>query len=168
MGDDGKERTRPGEEGQIWFRGPGNAIGYYRDLDKTLAEAFDIVIPAVSDVWGLSSLARRMLGNAAGAVERSLDEVAATAELVAARLSKGQGPRAIVVPQLGFSEWDKPGGAFYDPERSKVFTHALRAQLSPEVRLVELKTHINAPAFATEAARIFSSVVKDSASDARR
>lgn len=39
--DDGKERTRPGEEGQIWFRGPGNAIGYYRDLDKTLAEAFD-------------------------------------------------------------------------------------------------------------------------------
>jgi len=94
----------------------------------------------------------------AWAVERSLDEVARTAELVAARLSKGQGPRAIVIPQLGFSEWDKPGGAFYDPERSRVFTHALRAQLSPEVKLVELKTHINDPAFAAEAARIFSSL----------
>jgi non-ribosomal peptide synthetase component E (peptide arylation enzyme) len=39
--DDGKEVTTPGEVGQIWFRGPGNAIGYYRDIEKTLAEAFD-------------------------------------------------------------------------------------------------------------------------------
>ena len=39
--DDGKEVSRPGEVGQIWFRGPGNAIGYYRDLGKTLSEAFD-------------------------------------------------------------------------------------------------------------------------------
>lgn len=39
--DDGKEVIMPGEAGQIWFRGPGNAIGYYRDLEKTLAEAFD-------------------------------------------------------------------------------------------------------------------------------
>ena len=39
--DDGKEVTRPGEVGQIWFRGPSNAIGYYRDLEKTLTEAFD-------------------------------------------------------------------------------------------------------------------------------
>jgi len=39
--DDGKGVKSPGEMGQIWFRGPGNAIGYYRDLDKTLSEAFD-------------------------------------------------------------------------------------------------------------------------------
>ena len=41
LDDDGREVIIPGEAGQIWFRGPGNAIGYYRDLDKTLAEAFD-------------------------------------------------------------------------------------------------------------------------------
>jgi non-ribosomal peptide synthetase component E (peptide arylation enzyme) len=27
--------------GTLWFKGPGNAIGYYRDLEKTMSEAFD-------------------------------------------------------------------------------------------------------------------------------
>jgi non-ribosomal peptide synthetase component E (peptide arylation enzyme) len=25
----------------LWFKGPGNAIGYFRDLEKTMSEAFD-------------------------------------------------------------------------------------------------------------------------------
>lgn len=25
----------------LWFKGPGNSIGYYRDLEKTMSEAFD-------------------------------------------------------------------------------------------------------------------------------
>ena len=32
---------RPGEVGTLWFKGPGNSIGYYRDLEKTMNEAFD-------------------------------------------------------------------------------------------------------------------------------
>ncbi len=31
----------PGETGALWFKGPGNSIGYYRDLEKTMTEAFD-------------------------------------------------------------------------------------------------------------------------------
>jgi non-ribosomal peptide synthetase component E (peptide arylation enzyme) len=40
LGDDGKE-VKPGGVGTLWFKGPGNAIGYYRDLEKTMSEAFD-------------------------------------------------------------------------------------------------------------------------------
>jgi acyl-coenzyme A synthetase/AMP-(fatty) acid ligase len=40
LDDDGKEVV-PGEVGTLWFKGPGNAIGYYRDLEKTMSEAFD-------------------------------------------------------------------------------------------------------------------------------
>ena len=40
LDDDGKE-VKPGEVGTLWFKGPGNSIGYYRDLDKTMSEAFD-------------------------------------------------------------------------------------------------------------------------------
>jgi len=40
LDDEGKE-VKPGEVGTLWFKGPGNAIGYYRDLEKTLTEAFD-------------------------------------------------------------------------------------------------------------------------------
>src|SRR4030042_4862209 len=40
LDDDGKE-VKPGGVGTLWFKGPGNAIGYYRDLEKTMSEAFD-------------------------------------------------------------------------------------------------------------------------------
>jgi non-ribosomal peptide synthetase component E (peptide arylation enzyme) len=40
LDDNGKE-VKPGEVGTLWFKGPGNAIGYYRDLEKTMNEAFD-------------------------------------------------------------------------------------------------------------------------------
>jgi len=40
LGDDGIE-VKPGEVGTLWFKGPGNSIGYYRDLKMTMSEAFD-------------------------------------------------------------------------------------------------------------------------------
>jgi non-ribosomal peptide synthetase component E (peptide arylation enzyme) len=40
LDDDGKE-VKQGGVGTLWFKGPGNAIGYYRDLEKTMNEAFD-------------------------------------------------------------------------------------------------------------------------------
>jgi len=33
--------VKPGEVGTLRFKGPGNSIGYYRDLGKTMTEAFD-------------------------------------------------------------------------------------------------------------------------------
>lgn len=39
--DDGGKEVKPGEAGMLWFRGPGNSIGYFRDLEKTMREAFD-------------------------------------------------------------------------------------------------------------------------------
>jgi uncharacterized protein (UPF0261 family) len=96
----------------------------------------------------------------AWAVERSLNEVAQTAELMAVKLNKGRGPRVVVVPKQGFYGWDRPGDVLYNPKKTKVFTQALKAKLSPEVTVVELDLHINDQAFAEEVARIFSSMVK--------
>lgn len=39
--DEAGNQVEPGEVGTLWFKGPGNSIGYYRDLDKTMNEAFD-------------------------------------------------------------------------------------------------------------------------------
>lgn len=39
--DDSGNPVKPGEVGTLWFKGPGNSIGYYKDLDKTMKEAFD-------------------------------------------------------------------------------------------------------------------------------
>jgi uncharacterized protein (UPF0261 family) len=91
-------------------------------------------------------------------VEKSPREVAETAELMAAKLNKGRGPRTVVIPKRGFGTWDRPGEVFYNPKRSKVFTEALKARLSPEVTVLELDLHINDQAFAEEAAKLYSSL----------
>lgn len=39
--DDSGKSVKPGGVGTLWFKGPGNSIGYYRDLEKTMTEAFD-------------------------------------------------------------------------------------------------------------------------------
>lgn len=39
--DDSGNPVEPGEVGTLWFKGPGNSIGYYKDLEKTMTEAFD-------------------------------------------------------------------------------------------------------------------------------
>ena len=40
LDEQGRE-VRAGEVGTLYFRGPGNSIGYYRNIEMTLAEAFD-------------------------------------------------------------------------------------------------------------------------------
>jgi len=39
--DDSGNPVEKGAVGTLWFKGPGNSIGYYKDLEKTMTEAFD-------------------------------------------------------------------------------------------------------------------------------
>jgi len=39
--DDSGKPVKQGEVGTLWFKGPGNSIGYFQDLEKTMTEAFD-------------------------------------------------------------------------------------------------------------------------------
>jgi non-ribosomal peptide synthetase component E (peptide arylation enzyme) len=39
--DDSGSPVKQGGVGTLWFKGPGNSIGYYKDLEKTMTEAFD-------------------------------------------------------------------------------------------------------------------------------
>jgi uncharacterized protein (UPF0261 family) len=108
---------------------------------------------------GLMNRKVRSHGELALQIELTLEEVARTAELVAQRLSKGKGPRAIVIPKKGFVEWDKPGDMFYNPKRTEVFSTALKNNLSPSVEVIELDAHINDRQFSDEVARVFLAMV---------
>jgi non-ribosomal peptide synthetase component E (peptide arylation enzyme) len=39
--DHNNKKVKAGEVGKLYFKGPGNSIGYYRDLQKTISEAFN-------------------------------------------------------------------------------------------------------------------------------
>jgi uncharacterized protein (UPF0261 family) len=68
--------------------------------------------------------------------------------IVGRKLSGAQGPVTVFVPLRGLSMIDRPGGPFHDPEADRRLVDSLKRNLDPHVRVVEVDTDINDPAFA--------------------
>lgn len=66
-------------------------------------------------------------------------------ETLAAKLNKGRGPAAVVIPTRGFSEYSREGMFFHDPKTDAVFGAALREALKPEVEVIDVASNINGP-----------------------
>jgi uncharacterized protein (UPF0261 family) len=79
----------------------------------------------------------------ASGIQASIEEMAETGEVVASRLNRSLGPVAVVIPERGFMEYDRPGGKLYYPEGRKVFIDALREHLNPGIEFISMDCHIN-------------------------
>jgi uncharacterized protein (UPF0261 family) len=79
----------------------------------------------------------------ASGIQASVDEMAGTAKMIASRLNKSRGPVAVVIPERGFMEYDRPGGKLFYPEGRKAFIDALRDHLSPSIEFISMDCHIN-------------------------
>lgn len=69
-------------------------------------------------------------------------------EMLARKLNQAQGPVVLLLPLQGVSGIDHLGKSFYDPVADRSLFDALRANVGPNVKLVELDRHINDPEFA--------------------
>lgn len=76
------------------------------------------------------------------------EECAEIARRIAAQLNRATGPVVVVLPRRGVSAIDAEGKPFHDPDADRVLFDALRADLAPAIRIVEVDAHINDPAFA--------------------
>ncbi len=77
---------------------------------------------------------------------------------MAEKLNRATGPRGVVVPLRGFSDYDVAGGPFYDPEADAAFVRALKRHIDPAIPLVEVDAHINDPRFAEAAVDLYGKV----------
>jgi uncharacterized protein (UPF0261 family) len=80
------------------------------------------------------------------------EECAEIGRITAIKLNPASGPVTVLIPLRGISAIDKIGGPFYSPEALDAYRCALKASLSPTIRLVELDAHINDEEFAIAAA----------------
>jgi uncharacterized protein (UPF0261 family) len=80
-------------------------------------------------------------------------EMIQVAEEVARRLQNTHGDAVFMIPTAGFDSYAVRGGGFYDPEADSAFAEALKGRLPTNIRVIERPTHIEDPAFATEAAQ---------------
>jgi uncharacterized protein (UPF0261 family) len=81
------------------------------------------------------------------------EEMAAVGREVAQRLSHTTNTAIFMIPTAGYDSYAVEGRGFYDPESDQAFVDALKAELPGNFTVIERDTHIEDPAFATEAAR---------------
>jgi len=79
------------------------------------------------------------------------EECAEIGRLTATKLNQATGPVTVLIPLQGVSALDKSGMPFHSPAALNAYRQALKAALSPAIRLVELDAHINDDSFALAA-----------------
>lgn len=94
------------------------------------------------------------------AVKATKDEMAAAARLMAEKLNRSRGPVVVILPMKGFSEREKDGKVFHDPEGRQAMFEAFRTHLRPDIQLRDLDEHINEKAFSEEVMRLFLNMMQ--------
>jgi uncharacterized protein (UPF0261 family) len=79
------------------------------------------------------------------------EEMAAVGREVAHRLQHTRDDAVFMIPTAGYDSYAVKGKGFYDPEADAAFVAELKAGLPASIRIIERDTHIEDPAFATEA-----------------
>jgi uncharacterized protein (UPF0261 family) len=85
-------------------------------------------------------------------IRTSVAESAEIGSWMASKLNAARGPVRVLVPGLGFSALDAPGGVFEDRAADEAWTEALRAGLRGDISVDVVEQHINDEAFARAAA----------------
>ncbi len=88
------------------------------------------------------------------------EENARLGAIFAEKLNAARGPLAVYIPWGGWSEIDLPDKPFYWPEAMQAFVAALKANLRPDIPVVEMPQDINDPAFATAAVEALLTMLK--------
>lgn len=82
------------------------------------------------------------------------------AQIIGEKLNKSRGPTYVLVPKNGWSEADKPGMEFFDPETDQIFVKELRKILTPKIPIEEIDVHISEPAFALRAVEVLDNMIR--------
>lgn len=88
------------------------------------------------------------------------EEMAEVGREIARRLQYTQGKAVFMIPTGGYDSYAVEGMGFHDPEADAAFVAELKANLPASVKVIERTTHIDDPAFATEAAELLIGLVE--------
>ncbi|MFN3547309.1 MAG: Tm-1-like ATP-binding domain-containing protein [Mesorhizobium sp.] len=96
-----------------------------------------------------------------GSVTTNVEGRRRTAASIARKLEGASAPVAFILPVGGIQQWDQEGEPLHDPEGLSAFLEAMKSEIRPPVQLHEIADHINSPAFAAKALRIFDDWVAE-------
>lgn len=88
------------------------------------------------------------------------EEMARVGEEIAKRLNHTSDEAVFIIPTAGYDSYAVEGEGFYDPQADQAFVYALKANLPENIKVIERDTHIDDPAFATEAANLLIELIE--------
>jgi uncharacterized protein (UPF0261 family) len=88
------------------------------------------------------------------------EEMAKVGEEIARRLQHTTDEAVFIIPTAGYDSYAVKGEGFYDPGADQAFVDALKAKIPDNIRIIERDTHIDDPAFATEAANLLIELIE--------
>ena len=88
------------------------------------------------------------------------EEMARVGEEIAKRLNHTRDEAVFIIPTAGYDSYAVEGEGFYDPQADQAFVDALKANLPENIKVIERDTHIDDPAFATEAANLLIELIE--------
>ncbi len=88
------------------------------------------------------------------------DEMAEAGKEVVRRLQHTRAEAVFMIPTAGYDSYAVAGGGFHDPAADARFVEELKAGLPENIRIIERVTHIDDPAFATEAAQALIELIE--------
>ena len=83
----------------------------------------------------------------------------AVGEAMSVKLNKAVGPATVAVPTKGLSPGNRKGKALYNPEADRALFEALKKNLKPSIRIVEIEAHINDDIFAEKAVDLLTQMM---------
>jgi uncharacterized protein (UPF0261 family) len=133
-----------------------------------LAEEIEEFESLVVDLVGWNPMPRALQGRPAHGHNSLLTSVVQTAEercafarLVCEKLSAATAPVTFLLPNRRGNEWDREGNPLHDAEGLEAVCKTMRKACPPNMRLMELDAHINAPAFNEAALQVFDGWLAD-------
>lgn len=87
------------------------------------------------------------------------DEARDIAKIVADRLNTSDYPIKLLIPTDGMRHNTTKGEALYDPEADKALIDTLKANLNPNIEIVEIEGNLDTPEWGVQAAKIMLDVM---------
>ena len=100
-------------------------------------------------------------------VRVSSEEMRQVGEVMAKKLNMSQGPAIVAIPLRGFSDQNRSGGLFYDPQADGQFVEALKRGLNAKVGVIEVNAHINDELFASKACELLEKMMEMSGGNSK-